>query len=90
MSTATVPDVLAAKPSAGANERNLDLLQEHLDALLEEDAPAPDPVSVFLPAADPEGFADAIALASAFARDGHDVDLRHVRPGRPGERALGR
>lgn len=62
-----------------SNDRNLDLMQEHVAAILEDpDVPSPDPVTVFLPVDDSVDFEEALALAIAYARDGYDVDLRHV------------
>ena len=79
MSTTVTPPTLAPTAKARANERNNDLFQAHIAAVLDDpDAPPSDPVSVMLPVNDPAGFEEALALAITYAREGYDVDLRHV------------
>ena len=78
MST-TAPSEIAPSAKARAIERNIALFEAHIAAVLDDpDAPPPDPVSVFLPVDDPAGFEEALALAMTYAREGYDVDLRHV------------
>ena len=77
--TTVTPPTLASAAKARAIERNIALFEAHLDAILDDpDAPPPDPVSVMLAANDPAGFVEALALAITFAREGYNVDLRHV------------
>jgi hypothetical protein len=75
--------------SRSAIERNSDRSLEFLANILEESTPR-DPVSIILPVDDPDEFEEAIALAASFARDGYDVDLRHVRRGGSGADSVSR
>lgn len=83
MSTMVTSELTPAA-RARAIERNIDLLQAHLNVILNDPDHAPiDPISVFLDDEDPGAFEEHLALVIDYARRGYDVDLRHVVPRRP-------
>ena len=78
-STASTLPTPTKAAEARSNDRNNDLMQDHTAAMLvDPDGLPPDPVTVFLPASDAVGREEALVLAITYARDGYDVDLRHV------------
>ena len=77
--TTLIKPTLTTSEEARINADNNQLMKLHIAALLDDpEALPPNPVTVFLPANDPTGLEEAVALALTYARDGYDVDLRHV------------
>src|SRR5262245_37683974 len=67
--TALMLTTLSKAEEARINDHNNDLMQEHISAILDDpNALPPDPVTVFLPANDPAGLDEALALALTYAR----------------------